>query len=103
MHQIRLNKWALGKVRISTFFRCTKVGPLSQLTLSGQKSSWYIRRRNVSANPLTDDISKQLEIANSVNTIQMSQQGINVPSPKYCKTVLIFHHKKNSQMVLLAI
>lgn len=73
---------ALGKVREYLPFSDAKVGPLSQLTLSGQKVVDTLREGMLSANPLTDDISKQLEIANSVNTIQMSQQGINVPSQR---------------------
>ena len=72
----------LGKVREYLPFSDAKVGPLSQLTLSGQKVVDTLREGMLSANPLTDDISKQLEIANSVNTIQMSQQGINIPSQK---------------------
>ena len=73
---------ALGKVREYLPFSDAKVGPLSQLTLSGQKVVDTLREGMLSANPLTDDISKQLEIANSVNTLQMSQQGINIPSQK---------------------
>ena len=73
---------ALGKVREYLPFSDAKVGPLSQLTLSGQKVVDTLREGMLSANPLTDDISKQLEIANSVNTIQMSQQGINFPSQR---------------------
>lgn len=73
---------ALGKVREYLPFSDAKVGPLSQLTLSGQKVVDTLREGMLSANPLTDDISKQLEIANSVNTIQMSQQGISVPSQR---------------------
>ena len=73
---------ALGKVREYLPFSDAKVGPLSQLTLSGQKVVDTLREGMLSANPLTDDISKQLEIANTVNTIQMSQQGINIPSQR---------------------
>ena len=72
----------LGKVREYLPFSDAKVGPLSQLTLSGQKVVDTLREGMLSANPLTDDISKQLEIANSVNTLQMSQQGINIPSQR---------------------
>ena len=79
---------ALGKVREYLPFSDAKVGPLSQLTLSGQKVVDTLREGMLSANPLTDDISKQLEIANSVNTIQMSQQAINVPSPEILQSRL---------------
>ena len=72
----------LGKVREYLPFSDAKVGPLSQLTLSGQKVVDTLREGMLSANPLTDDISKQLEIANSVNTLQLSQQGINIPSQR---------------------
>ena len=78
----------LGKVREYLPFSDAKVGPLSQLTLSGQKVVDTLREGMLSANPLTDDISKQLEIANSVNTIQMSQQGINVPNPEILQSRL---------------
>jgi hypothetical protein len=91
-------KDVLGKVREYLPFSDAKVGPLSQLTLSGQKVVDTLREGMLSANPLTDDISKQLEIANSVNTIQMSQQGINIPSPKiHQQGINIPSQRDNSQ------
>jgi hypothetical protein len=45
---------ALGKVREYLPFSDAKVGPLSQLTLSGQKVVDTLREGMLSANPLTD-------------------------------------------------